>query len=177
MTRWQKKLRSKLEDMRHTLRNSYVHRLLGDRIFSRHIWKFDMDAVSKGLAAGLFIALTPTIPFQMLLATVAAMTFRINLPVALAACWVTNPLTALPVYWAELRVGRFALERSGMWDLLLPFFSLETQTSNLMAQSIYLWTGALIFSTAGALLGYLSVRLLWRSSHQLKLKIKERREQ
>lgn len=68
-------------------------------------------SIALGTSIGMFIGLTPTPGLQMLLvlATYYACSrlFRFNLPAGLAAVYVSNPLTAVPLAWAGYTIGRF----------------------------------------------------------------------
>ncbi len=160
--------------MRHALRETYIHRVLGDRIFGRHIWRFDVNSVAGGLSLGLFVAFTPTIPFQMLMCAIGCLILGVNLPIALAACWVTNPVTAVPIYWAEHQVGKFLILNSGIEDGIFGLLSHESPLPWLMKNSLYLWTGSLIFGAFAAVAGNIAVRILWaaaawaRNRHAMK---------
>jgi hypothetical protein len=68
--------------------------------------------VASGLAIGLFFSMM-LMPFQMLPAAIVAMRFRANVPFAMAACWLTNPITAAPVMFAQFKFGQW------MRDVLL----------------------------------------------------------
>lgn len=154
-------LLSRSSRVRRRLRGTYLHRILGDRLFHHYVWTHDTRALSGGLALGLFIAFTPTIPLQMLLAACGAFVFRVNIGVALAACWVTNPLTMGPIYVGAWRLGRYVLEEVAVIEDLFDLFSPESQVVPIVRQSAYLWTGSLILATGAALAGYLAVSLVW----------------
>lgn len=171
MPRWLKQWRRKQDRMKHALRDTYVHRLFGERIFHHHIWGFDINSLAGGLSVGLFIAFTPTIPFHMLLSTIVALLLRVNLPIALTACWITNPLTALPCFLAAHKLGRYLLENSRLTDFILDIFGFETKTGRFMENSLYLWAGSLIFAVTAAVLGNIAIRAVWHLSHRLKEKI------
>ncbi|MFO7820702.1 MAG: DUF2062 domain-containing protein [Lentisphaeria bacterium] len=159
MRKWQKKWHGWQETIKSLLHHSWSHRIFGARIFHYHIWTVNTKTLAGGLALGLFIAFTPTIPFQMLLCVTGALILRVNLPIALAACWITNPLTALPIYIQSYRVGRFLLHETKSAALILDLFEFESKTGRFMEQSLYLWSGSLIFSTTFAVAGYLFFRL------------------
>lgn len=75
-------------------------------MFHRELWHPCRDTVASGLAIGLFVSQLP-MPGQMILAGVGAVRFRANVPIALAACWVTNPLTQIPIILFQEGLGDF----------------------------------------------------------------------
>lgn len=149
------------ERVRERVRRTHLSRLLGERLFRNYLWVHDKRAIAGGLTLGVFIAFTPTIPFQMLLAACGALYFRVNLPIALAACWITNPVTAVPIYLYAWRLGTFVLEEVVLIEELFDFYPLGSRMGSVVAQSAYLWAGSLIFATCAALIANLSVRALW----------------
>ncbi len=52
--------------------------------------------IALGLAIGIFIGLTPTVGFQMVIAVAAAL--RANKVVCIPMVWITNPVTLIPIY-------------------------------------------------------------------------------
>lgn len=161
ITRWITRWRDKQEQMKLGLRNSRVHRLLGDRLFNQHVWGYDRQSVAGGLALGLFIAFTPTIPFHMLLCALGAILLRVNLAVAEVAIWVTNPITAVPVYLAANRFGRFLCAHTEAANFISTLFNSEGRTERIVEEGLYLWTGSLVFAVVSAVLGYMAVFLTW----------------
>lgn len=73
-------------------------------IFYRRYWRPCRTTVANGLSIGLFCAMLP-IPMQMLLAAVACLRLRGNVPIAVAACWLTNPITQIPTMILQERFG------------------------------------------------------------------------
>jgi uncharacterized protein (DUF2062 family) len=166
--RWFKWWHKKEKRVRHSLRNTYVHRILGERIFQDRIWRIDLNSTAGALSLGLFVAFTPTIPFQMFLCAIGAILFRVNMPIALASCWITNPLTALPIYLSAYGLGQYLLEHIKIWNFTFELFSFESRTGVFMKQSLYLWTGSLVFSVVSAFLANIAARLAWRLFRKLK---------
>jgi len=154
--------------MKVSLRGGYIHRLLGERIFHPGIWALNLQTVAGGASLGLFVACTPTIPFHMLLCTVGALVLRVNLPVALVGCWLTNPLTAVPIYLAAARLGRYLLGGTNLAEHVMRIFRFDAVVGSIMEKGIYLWAGALIFSVGTAIVGNLLVRASWGMARYLK---------
>ena len=158
---WLKKWHDKHQHLRESLKDSRLYGIFGDKIFHHMLWRNDKRSIAGGLSLGLFIAFTPTIPFQMILATGGALFFRVNLPVALAACWITNPLTVLPVYMSAWKFGKYVVDHFILIEEILKLYPLRTRSGRFMQQTIYLWIGSLIFATTSALGANIVVRLLW----------------
>ena len=173
MTRWFEIWHRKQERMKHALRNSYVHRILGERLFHHGIWVIDIDSLAGGLSLGLFVTFTPTIPLQTLLCAIGALLLRVNLLIALAASVIMNPLTAFPIYLSAHRTGQYCLEHYAIGEFTLGLFSSESRTGRFMEASLYLWTGFLIFSTVSAFVGNAGARLAWRLGRWYKSKRKK----
>lgn len=62
-------------------------------------------AVAGGFALGVFVAFTPTIGFQIILAIFLATFLNLNRPAALLTVWITNVATMAPIYTFNYWVG------------------------------------------------------------------------
>ncbi|MFA5554821.1 MAG: DUF2062 domain-containing protein [Phycisphaerae bacterium] len=158
----------KQKEIRKSLINTYLHRIWGQRLFADVLWKINRRSIAGGLSLGLFVAFTPSIPFQMIIAAFGAIYFKVNLPIALAACWVTNPLTAVPIYTAAWKFGRYIVENIMPVKEALEVYQIEGKTTMIIRQGIYLWTGCLFFSVTSALSGNLLVRIFWSLGRKIK---------
>ena len=72
----------------------------------------DPHYVALGLAIGVFVGVTPTIPFHTVLALSLAMMCNASKPAALIGVWVSNPFTVLFLYVFNYKVGHFFFENS-----------------------------------------------------------------
>ncbi|OGR17662.1 MAG: hypothetical protein A2X81_06430 [Desulfobacterales bacterium GWB2_56_26] len=64
-------------------------------------------AIAGGLGVGMFIAFTPTVGLQVILALIAATICNVNRPAAIVPVWITNPVTVAPVYTFNYWLGTF----------------------------------------------------------------------
>jgi hypothetical protein len=111
------------------------------------------EEIAKGLALGIFIGLTPTFGFQMLLAVCLAVMLKENKFAAVLGVWVTNPFTAPFIYALEYESGRvllgmdhaqmpnslsFSALKSLGWEVLLPLCVGSLLWSVLCSMAIYL---------------------------------------
>ena len=70
----------------------------------------DPHYVALGMAIGVFVAITPTIPFHTALAVILAFILRGSKPAAVIGVWFSNPVTIPIFYWASYKVGILMLE-------------------------------------------------------------------
>lgn len=141
------------------LKGSFVHRIFGERLLDGNLWYINRRSLAGGVALGVFLAFTPTIPFHMVLAALGAIYFRVNLPVAAVTCWINNPLTVLFIYSAAFKTGKFIGSRTGMNAFLQ---SSQGKVETFFVGAGYVWLGSLILGAVAALLAYGLVRGLWR---------------
>lgn len=116
-------------------------------------------SVAGAIWIGVFIALMP-LPGQTLLALLAAMALRVNLPVAGITTWITNPITMVPFFYWEYGLGTLILELPiEDFDIDL---SLDWVTSGFLTIWKPLLLGAFISATIIASLTYVITSVTWR---------------
>ena len=117
--------------------------------------------VVPAFALGLFVCYLP-FPGHMVIAGSLAIAFRVNVPVAAAAVWVSNPLTMGPMFFVAFETGRQLLRLPPR-----PFhfeFSLDWLVHGFISVWQPLLLGSVLLGAMLALIGYLSLDLLWRAS-------------
>lgn len=62
-------------------------------------------AIAGGFAIGTFIAFTPTVGVQIILAVIMATFLEVNRPAAMIPVWITNPITVAPIYTFNYWLG------------------------------------------------------------------------
>lgn len=146
---------------RHALADSRLLAPFRTLMHEPRYWGIRRRTVVPAFALGLFLAWMP-FPGHYLLAVLLALYFHINLPVAVATTFISNPLTMPPMYYSAYRFGRWLLETTPV-----PFrfeMSLEWVTH----QFVEIWEpmllGCLLFGATSALVGYVVVDVLWRLS-------------
>ncbi|MBA3026780.1 MAG: DUF2062 domain-containing protein [Sulfurimonas sp.] len=149
--------------MRKTLKNTSNHPKLKALIEKYKIppeyLSTNRKMISRAVLLGLFIAFIP-MPFQMLAVLAFIPFFKFNVPLGLAMCWLSNPLTMPPMYYVEYLTGSFVLGmKPEPVEMTLDWFS-----HNLDNIFIPLYVGASLYSIFGSLLAYWAVNHFWRSS-------------
>jgi uncharacterized protein len=105
----------------------------------------DPKKLALGAALGVFIGVTPTIPFHTVLVLSLAPLLRVSVVAAYLGVWVSNPLTWVPQYIAAYEVGRLLLFR-GEQLLYIPE---HTDFSIFLG---ILWRGGLALQLGGLLI-------------------------
>jgi len=127
----------------------------------QRLWGIRRRTVVPAFAIGLFIAFMPT-PGHTLTGALLALGFRVNIPVAALATWVSNPVTMGPMYYFAYRFGRSLL------DAPLREFQFEMSWDWVTHTFVTIWQpmllGCVILGAVAALVGYVVLDLLWRSS-------------
>ncbi len=79
--------------------------------------KGDPAYVARGMAVGVFVSLTPTIPFHTLIALALAFVFKGSRPAAIIGVWFSNPLTIPIFYYGSYKIGLLLLGHKIPFDL------------------------------------------------------------
>lgn len=132
------------------------------------LWVAHRRRIALGAALGLAVGVIP-LPTQMLFAAVLAIACRANVAAAVAATWLTNPFTLLPIWSLAIALGRLAFGDSGP---IAPPAMLEFDWGAPLSWGPSLWAWLMALGKplllglplAGALLGalaYLVVYVGW----------------
>jgi len=149
--------------IRKTLKQTTKHKKLQQFLEKYKIPKEYLSAnrkmISRGVLLGLFIAFIP-MPMQMAAVLLFVPFFRFNVPIALAMCWLSNPITMPPMYYMEYLTGSFLLGiEPEPVEMTLEWFK-----NNLDNIFIPLYFGTAMYSIFGSLAGYWAVNHFWRQS-------------
>lgn len=105
--RYLRLVRHAFRTLRHRrLRHRPWWRTLTRPLFDRSLWVPCRDTVTTGMAVGLFFSVM-LIPFQTLPAAIFAMRLRGNVPIAMAATWISNPFTTPAILFGQFRLGQW----------------------------------------------------------------------
>jgi hypothetical protein len=146
-------------------------RLLGPRLHDPSLWHINRKSFSGGIAIGVFFAFMP-VPFQMLLAALAAISLRFNILVAVPTVWISNPITMAPMFYFCYRIGAAIL------DIHADNFNFELSFNWVVTGMLDIWQplvlGCLVVGLVSATVSYWLMQFLWR--YHLWTRIKNRRE-
>jgi uncharacterized protein len=149
---------------RKAMHGGFLHRLLGERLFDKRLWKPERSTFAGGMATGLFIGLLPTYWVQILCAVLLAYLLRVNITATVLGTLVTNPFTTLPIMGLQYKIG--------VW-LIGPPLPHEVEHYHgwlkiIMSHGKPYLAGSVITAVIGAILGYLAVILFWKAGTKVK---------
>lgn len=122
--------------------------------------------LALGVAIGVFVAFTPTFGVQMVLAACLSWMFRANKVVSVAAVWISNPATMVPMYYSAYHVGCWVLrqspiDRAGFIALLHPpdgwLAATKFYWNQMWSVAEPMWVGGVLVGLASAYLMYVFV--------------------
>ncbi len=99
-------------------------------------------------------------PGQTVFALLIAFLLRVNVPLAGVTVWITNPLTMVPIFYSEYRLGALIL------NMPLREFEIALSWDWLTTGFLGLWKplmlGAFITATVVGSLAYVAISVIWR---------------
>ena len=81
---------------------------LGPLVHDPNLLHINRRSISGAFAVGLFMGWVP-VPFQMVLAAIAAIIVRVNMPISVVLVWFSNPITMPPLFYSAYKLGAWIL--------------------------------------------------------------------
>lgn len=123
------------------------------------------DAIARGVASGVFAGFFPWLGLQIIVAVLLATAIRGNKIAAAAATWVSNPLTYVPIFAFNFKVGQWVLGKQDFSVNEIDWLSSDIWHLG----ATFLWTlllGCFIVGSIAAICSYFfSFRLISRLRH------------
>jgi len=133
--------------------------IFGEWLHDPNIWHLTRRSSAGGVAVGLFCAFIP-FPVQTISAAALAILLRVNLPLSLIFSLVSNPLTIPVMFYLAYKTGAILLDLPVSQEEFQ--FSLEWLMYTFSTNWQPLLLGCFIFASISSLIGYFSIRLIWR---------------
>jgi len=138
-------------------KNSKINQFIDTYNLPRSYLAINRKNVSKGAFVGLFWAFIP-MPMQMLAVLATTPLTRFNVPIAISAVWLSNPLTMPPMYYMEYLTGNFLLGEEGIVGIEM---TVDWFKNNFSRIFIPLYVGTAFYSIVVSSLVYLLINKLW----------------
>ncbi len=147
-----------------TAKISYKDRLrsLVDRIKKL---QGDPRYIAMGMAIGVFVSVTPTIPFHTIIAIALAFALKGSKPAAAIGVWFANPITIPIFYIGSFKLGTLILNKP------IPFDTKFESIKELMTLGLDITIAMVV---GGALLGILPAILAYILTFRLIAAVREK---
>lgn len=134
-------------------------------------------SVALGTTIGMFIGMTPTVGIQMIIVLIIAFLtrpfFRFNKIAAVLTVYVTNPLTIIPIYWFNYKVGTWFVPSDVTYEDFVAIVQFDNH-GNWSERALLLITdlgaplliGCLLVALVSSVLTYPIMRWLLHRCHQ-----------
>lgn len=150
---------------RHLLHNRWFMRPFRALLENPAYWSIHRTNVTRAVAIALFVSFIP-LPIHTPTVTVLALLLQVNLPVAVATVYVSNPLTIVPQFYMCYVVG------SRLLGTRVTHFHFELSWHWISTEFLPIWKpfllGCFVMGLVAAVSGYLILRLLWHFSLVMK---------
>ena len=168
----------------HTILNNRWIAQFGPRIREPNLWHLNRRSVSAGIAMGVLAAFIP-LPVQIFVAISLCFVVRGNLALAVAATWISNPFTYLPIFFFCYELGTAIVGvpldhegvpiKIGVALVLEDFEAFLALLNSLRFKAVApLLLGCLLVGILASGASYVLIRILWRL--HIKKAWKHRRE-
>lgn len=136
--------------------------------------KESTSRLAFSIAFGLFIGLFIPIGFQTIVLLPLTMVLQVNVPLSLAATLISNPITAIPIYYSAFEIGKFVTR------IELPFSNIMNLIENPSFESLlYLskngltafFVGCAVQATVVSIISYVTFKYViqyYRSKNLIK---------
>ena len=153
-----KKLIKRLSPEVHKIKAHPQLKYLSVFFHRENLWHVNRNSIANAFAVGLFCVFIP-IPFQMVLAVLAAVWVSANIPVSILLVWISNPLTIPPIFYLCYKLGQLILQT--------PMIELDDMSDmNQILGIAHIWQpfllGCFVMSCVSSIVGYTTVKVLWR---------------
>lgn len=137
------------------------------------------QAIAGGVALGILVGFTPTVGIQMIIAVFLGTLLRVNRIAAGAMVWISNPLTFVPMYYCDYRLGTLFLGRKvltyGQFKSLLPAHAngildgLARMLNIGLEIAVPLWIGSIICGLIFSIPSYFFILYLVKRYQEIKI--------
>lgn len=147
--------------------------------YNLHHLRGNPEQIAGGAAVGAFIAFTPTIGIQCVLALLVATILKVNRIAAFTMVWITNVFTMLPIYFFVCWVGKLVLSRRISYESFEKVsWSDPSQVWNFFIKHyLALWLGAVIVGLISAGISYIVLFNMTKYYRALREKKREKRKE
>jgi uncharacterized protein (DUF2062 family) len=156
----------------HARRDRWYLRLFGDHLTDTHLWSLNRHSITKAFGVGIGISFIP-LPIHLPLVVSLCVLWRLNVAVGVAGCYIVNPFTMVPIYFAAYRVGAWLLRyRTHRFEFHLTWNWLEHGLGPAWKPFLL---GCLVCGLTLGYLGRFALEISWRIATLRRYRVRRER--
>lgn len=128
--------------------------------------------IAMGMAIGVFIGITPTIPFHTVIALALAFILKGSKPAAAIGVWIANPLTIPIFYVGSFKAGTLLLNKPIPFDV--KFESIKELMSLGLDVTVAMVAGGALLGIVPAIIAYI---VTYKFFSAIRSKVIQKRQQ
>ncbi|WP_018151530.1 DUF2062 domain-containing protein [Leeia oryzae] len=176
-----KQLRRWLQPTRDFIAHNRFLKPLSPVLSHDKLWRLTPHSIGGGIVAGAFAGLIPG-PLQIVSAIVLSVIFRVNMPVAVAFTFYSNPITIIPIYLAALTIGSWITHDVSKQPVDFP--DLHHLSFHQWSDAITTWLshmgwpfviGLFCIASVIGVTGYCLVQIIWRLHVYFRIQSRKRK--
>ncbi|MBW2180328.1 MAG: DUF2062 domain-containing protein [Deltaproteobacteria bacterium] len=127
----------------------------------------DPTYIAKGIAIGVFVGITPTIPLHTGIAIFLAFIFKASKPAAVIGVWSGNPVTIPFLYFGSYKIGMFLFGNTATLDI--SYLTIQEELLQLgFETTIAMILGGMILGILPAIAAYFITRNFFSAIRERK---------
>lgn len=128
----------------------------------------DPNFIAKGIAIGVFVGITPTIPLHTGIALALAFIFKASKPAAVIGVWVGNPVTVPFFYMGSYKIGTFFIGKTT--ELNKSFLTIQELLHHGVNTTLTMILGGVILGILPAIAAYFITRNVFSVIRERKIR-------
>ena len=127
----------------------------------------DPNYIAKGIAIGVFIGITPTIPLHTGLAVALSFIFRASKPAAVIGVWSGNPVTVPFIYLGSYKIGMALIGKHAVLDK--SYFTIQGLLQHGIKTTVAMIFGGMILGILPAIASYFISLKIFKAIHERRI--------
>jgi uncharacterized protein (DUF2062 family) len=128
----------------------------------------DPKYIAKGIAIGVFVGITPTIPLHTGIAIALSFLFKASKPAAVIGVWAGNPVTVPFIYMGSYKIGMLLIGKHAVLDK--SYFTIQGLLHHGIKTTVAMILGGMILGIIPAIASYFISLNIFTAIHERRIR-------